>query len=393
MSDIKVVQVTFSFHLSYDLLFHKTVSTPSLKTQDVDIRIEEKYHNIPSESGIIGTYRTERKSIVHVSIERSLDSIKTAPVDIFEEAFNALISFLQLFRMRTRNFRVNPSKMRTSLAAKHGDLYSATYNPREIEDIKVSYEADDGIEYPLQDIFSNPIIVAAPVISGTGTRVCDESKWQDICQEFETTSPDGLSYSEYELLANELLTEAYGLIASEFPIYFVADPFDKSESPGPRMCAAIISIAVACEVYVKGYILKHGQSIYRNFLDNHREFTMPVKDYLDFAIKDIDGVSLKDVCSNLWSNIALLFEIRNKIVHLGKAVVKSRSGKTEYLMIHRYVDKLGRCVEELIDWLESPDKCTFPFKNDSDLREEIRLREEKKVQDSKEVAEKCKGRD
>ena len=365
----KEAKITFSFHLSDYLVFNKAVENRSLKTPNVDIKVEEKYEH--TESTIIGASSLEKKSIVHISMQRSLDSVMNTPVEISAEAFHILISFLQVFRMRTRNFRVNPSRMYASRSQHEG--IGVIYNPREIEGIKVICETDDGIKYPLQEIYGNPIIVASRTISGMGMRPCSKAQWQEICQEFEAISLNGPSFSEYELLANELLAEAYGFIATEFPTPLTADPLHKFEFPNPRVCAAVVSIAMACEIYIKGYIRENDKrGIYQKIFERHRDFTMPVWDYLDFVVEDIDGISLKTACLYLWQNIKLLFQLRNRIVHSGEVVY--RPNKRKYRIDQHDIKMLGICVEDLIDWLRSTDKRNFSFREDPKLKEKITSR-------------------
>ena len=180
------------------------------------------------------------------------------------------------------------------------------------------------------------------------------------------------SYSipDEKLLADELLTKANEFMSDfSYAIPLPNDPLYQFQYPGPGICAAIINIAVACEIYVKGYVRRKGNPIYEKILENHRDFTVPVKDYLDYIIKDITGFSLKEQCNDLWKNIELLFELRNKIVHSGKLIYKPNN--KEYTIQPGIVYKLGICVEKVIKWLESSDKYNFDFNDIPKLREEI----------------------
>jgi len=103
------------------------------------------------------------------------------------------------------------------------------------------------------------------------------------------------SYSipDEKLLADELLTKANEFMSVFYDsIPLPNDPLYQFRYPGPGICAAIINIAVACEIYVKGYVRRKGNPIYEKILENHRDFTVPVKDYLDYIIKDITGFSV-----------------------------------------------------------------------------------------------------
>lgn len=181
---------------------------------------------------------------------------------------------------------------------------------------------------------------------------------------------DSYQFDPDELLANELLTEAYRLIGSGYPP-FPENPFQKFQYPSPGICAAILNIAVACEIYVKGYVRKNGRSVYESILEHHRDFTMPVTDYLDYVVKDIDGLSLKDKRRELWDNIELLFELRNRIVHSGEATISARKSRKKHQVKPYYVFALGRSVEKTIEWLKSPNKCSFTFDDVSKLRTQI----------------------
>ncbi|MFC1717784.1 hypothetical protein ACFL6S_29260 [Candidatus Poribacteria bacterium] len=391
---MKPVKITFSFYLSYDLQSSEAISSetmhlpnphidlPGIEIPDGSIRFQriEEYISYPDMDGrlVVG------KTVIHIMLRRSLnDTIESRDfkqiASIYMEAVNMLLSFLLLFRSKTRDFGVKPSEMFSFW----GDINTWSdnpnflrfppimYDPRFIE--KIDLECEPERLYGANAIRLSAAFrcIAKPMIrSSQSMRVWNKSKWLEVCQEFDALMKDASSYSvsEEQLLVDELLIHAYELAGSTTRPRILTEPTRKAIS-GPEMRAAIVNIAVACEIYVKGYIRKHGKPVYGKIFESHMDFTMPVKEYLDFVIEDIDGVSLKTACKNLWKNIDLLFYLRNKVVHLGELGIKF--GGEKHPPTSYDVTRLGGCVEEVISWLESSDKCNFTFRDNPDLRKEI----------------------
>ncbi len=398
---MKPVKITFSFYLSYDIQSSEAISSeaidlpnphtalPSLEVPDGTIRIQRIEECIPIPDG--GGRQIVGKTVIHIMLRRSLydtlDSRDSRQIaGIYIEAINMLLSFLLIFRSKTKDFGVKPSEMFGFAGdintwfdnPKFQHIPLITYNPRFIEKIDLKCEPEQlyGVNAVKLSAVFRPLV--KPAIHGSHSgRTWNKSKWLKVCQEFDALMKDASSYSvsDEQLLVDELLIHAYELVHSTTLPRIPTEPTRKALYPGPEMRAAIVNIAVACEIYVKGYIRKHGRPVYGKILENHRDFTMPVKDYLDFAIEDIDGVSLKTACQSLWKNIDLLFELRNKIVHSGELAIKSKGRKCRPMP--NDVIQLGVCVEEVINWLESSDKCNFTFGDNPDLRKEIISRKKK----------------
>jgi hypothetical protein len=352
---------------------------PCFDIPDGSIRIEQREEHVPfrSSSGFLNI----DKSIIHITVLRYLsddpnsDDIRK----IYLEVFKILISFLQLYRMKTKNFIVKPAEIcgpwtEDINESKASGFPLITYNPHELEKIEISYEPKhEGASIALlnRNFFAEEVIYHP-----SHGRPCKEFEWQEICQELNILLQNSSSYSipDEKLLADELLTKANEFMSVFYDsIPLPNDPLYQFRYPGPGICAAIINIAVACEIYVKGYVRRKGNPIYEKILENHRDFTVPVKDYLDYIIKDITGFSLKEQCNDLWKNIELLFELRNKIVHSGKLIYKPNN--KEYTIYPIVVHQLGICVEKVIKWLESLDKDNFDFNDIPKLREEITSRD------------------
>ncbi len=380
---MKQVKITFSFQLPYYIgLFSANDGSdkdcPIITISDVNIiRIEHIKEEKPfsDSSGILFI----PKSIIHISMLRNvgdkpdLNDIKK----IYVEAFKILISFLQLFRLRTREFTVNPAEIIGPLSLDEDPKFCRRkliyYNPQWIEKIAVNCE-------PECSLGGNAIrkllhaLVGGYITPGHRSACCNEPKWREIGQELsELLKNNSYKFDSDELLANELLTEAYRFIGGGYPP-FPEDPLRNFQYPSPGLCAGILNIAVACEIYVKGYVRKEGRPVYKSILENHRDFTMPVTNYLDYVIKDIVGISLKDKCRDLWDNIQLLFQLRNRIVHSGKATIPSNS-KNKHQVNPHDVFALGKSVETTIEWLKSPDKYSFSFGDVSKLRTQITSRQ------------------
>jgi hypothetical protein len=308
-----------------------------------------------------------------------LSAISDAPdsnciAKIYVDAFKILISFLQLFRLRTREFVVKPTEICGPLSLYEeykgsGRGCQIIYNPQGIEKIDVNCEPECHVGANLIKNTLRHFVI--PETHFGDIVQCNELQLHEIGQELRTLRQDAsYRFDPTEMLVNELLTEANRLLGSgRFPPY-PEDPFNKFQYPSPGLCAAILNIAIACEIYVKEYVRKNGRTVYKNILEHHRDFTVPVLGYLDYVIKDIDGISLKEKCRELWSNIELLFELRNRIVHSGKATIAANSG-IRHEVSPRDVSALGRSVSKMIEWLKSQNKCSFTFDDVPKLRTQI----------------------
>lgn len=377
-TELNQVKITFSFQLPYHIRLFQAADgsdrdCPIIEIPNVNIRIEHIKENKPFSNS--NCYEIITKSIIHIELLRYISDTPDRYYieNIYVEAFKILISFLQLFRLRTREFIVNPTEICGPLSLNE---YPRTdgrklfyYYAQGIEKLTVNCEPECSVGGNAIRIALR-FLVEKAIRGGHPGACCNELKWQEIGQELsELLQNDSYEFDSDELLANELLTEAYRLIGGGYPPV-PEDPLRKFKYPSPGMCAGIINIAVACEIYVKGYVRKKGRPVYGSILMNHRDFTMPVTDYLDYVVNDIDEISLKDKCRDLWDNIKLLFELRNRIVHSGEATITSNSGK-RYQVAPSYVFALGKSVEKTIDWLKSPDKRGFTFGDVPKLRTQI----------------------
>lgn len=149
-AELKQVKITFSFQLPYYIgLFlasdHSHRDCPIIEIPDGNIRIERIEEKTPFSRS--SGYEIISKSIIHIEMLRSVgDTPDLNCIEkIYIEAFKILISFLQLFRLRTREFAVKPTEICGPLSL-HEDIrfsgHLITYNPQGIKKIDVNCEPE-----------------------------------------------------------------------------------------------------------------------------------------------------------------------------------------------------------------------------------------------------------
>jgi hypothetical protein len=118
---------------------------------------------------------------------------------------------------------------------------------------------------------------------------------------------------------------------------------------------AIISAAVACEVFTKRFISKHAKKIGNDFYDYVIEEVREVfvLELLDKALESLMGHSIKEDNRPLWNDLVRLFQARNKVAHTGECYYMSQSGKTKHAVDSTKIMDLIERVYELFETLES----------------------------------------
>ncbi len=113
---------------------------------------------------------------------------------------------------------------------------------------------------------------------------------------------------------------------------FLLDSQDEVLSGNISM--AIVSAAVACEIFTDRFISskasKIGNKFYDYIIENVHEIS--VLDLLDVPLESLVGYSIKEKHRDLWNDLEKLFQTRNKVVHVGKCFYMSKSEKTQILV-------------------------------------------------------------
>lgn len=119
--------------------------------------------------------------------------------------------------------------------------------------------------------------------------------------------------SVYET-ALELLMHAQEIV--------VRESRERKDERSSTICAAIITVAAACEIFVRDFIKQQGSPLHK-FIIKEKETSFSVINLLDQILPEIPvfGKALKDFNPELAHNLYWLFKARNNSAHKGRPVI------------------------------------------------------------------------
>jgi hypothetical protein len=134
--------------------------------------------------------------------------------------------------------------------------------------------------------------------------------YQDVSEAANGREP---SSSVYDTCL-ELLMHAQEIVVSE--------ERERTEERAATVCAALITTASACEIFLRDFIRKKGTN-FHNYIIREKEKSFSVRDLLGPVLASMPtvGNSLWSINPELANNILLLINARNSSAHKGKPVV------------------------------------------------------------------------
>ena len=266
----------------------------------------------------------------------------------YVRAFSILNHFILRYRFNTFNYRTHPIKWRVWFAPPNAN----TPIPSEFVvetplQWKIDWDVDieEDIDLPAsinfhfrQDRSDGWVSYSYPVetLEKTYNEVSALIQGRRIKPKRQkNVSPDQDAYE----IAVELLMQAQELVFFEQK--------QRKEERDATVCAAIITTASACEVFVKGFVQTHGSSLHRFLI---KDKGLSVENLLHKVLADIPqiGKSLKTFNPELMHNIFLLTRARNNAVHKGKPQLTITQRREEIEEIDDDTERLTVKEEEII---------------------------------------------
>jgi hypothetical protein len=162
----------------------------------------------------------------------------------------------------------------------------------------------------------------------------------DVRHEHERTVADVEHLSELSLVTWQrhafLLKDVIDEAVPALPEVFLSDArYAALRVGGSDLRQAVLLAAVACETKVKTVITtlatEEKQSLVTLLLENPRDWSMSAVSLFDKGLKAICGRSLREEDKNLYKQIDMLFQDRNKIAHRGSAGISSPEALRGYV--------------------------------------------------------------
>ena len=114
---------------------------------------------------------------------------------------------------------------------------------------------------------------------------------------------------------------------------------------------AILEMAIACEVAIKQLFFKETTTAGAayEYLESKRRVNVRAIDLIHGVAKEVFGESFKDVASDAYGHIDLLFRSRNKVAHRGKAIYRDDGG--EHTVDRHCLEEWWPSVDLLMNWI------------------------------------------
>lgn len=144
-----------------------------------------------------------------------------------------------------------------------------------------------------------------------------------------------------EVLQNDLSIETHQ--------EFLADA--QTSIVNGNLSRAILEMAIACEVAIKQLFFKETTTAGAayEYLEHKRRVNVRAIDLIHGVAKEVFGESFKDVESNAYDHIDLLFRTRNKVAHRGKPVYRDNLG--EQTVNQQCLEEWWLSVDLLMKWI------------------------------------------
>ena len=115
---------------------------------------------------------------------------------------------------------------------------------------------------------------------------------------------------------------------------------------------AILEMAIACEVAIKQLFFKESTTAGAayEYLESKRHVNVRAIDLIHGVAKEVFGESFKDVDSEAYLHIDLLFRSRNKVAHRGRAIYRDNGG--EHTVNRECLEEWWSSVDILMNWIE-----------------------------------------
>lgn len=358
---------------------HDTKGTPNqelshILSLKINLNFEDVVIRIPFPKDTTGVIPTDLV-IVEVTRELSKAAINNPGnwrhaqeiQEFYGTALAYLKFFLKRFRYRTRNYYIEPF------------YYRLVAEETEVGSQPGGWSHDDAFRI-LVDLAHRVIFKGSTWFDNKGNAIETLAKLpmlrQIILQDFSwhrNYTEEDLFLIERDLqasacqesedqsvrtLCEEMILYAMNSCHKGWSVFEGMDEEDEILLQRTVVNVALINIAIACETYIKYFVAKRGRALHKLMLEKYREFQIPVVEYLDVILKDIQNSSLREENRILFENIKLLFEVRNKIAHQGWAFIVDRG---KQYPINNLGDIIGFAsdVYALLDWLDKVESRAF----------------------------------
>lgn len=286
--------------------------------------------------------------------------------EFYGTALAYLKLFLESFRYRTRNYYSEPFHYRlvtaeTEVGSQHGWSHKDAFEVWVELEHRVNFSGStwfDNKGNAIETLAKLPMLRPLLRHDINWHRNYTEEDLFLIERDLQASACQEPEEDSVRTLCEEMILYAMNSCHKRWSFFKGMDEDSQILLQGTVVNVALMNIAIACEVYVKHFVEKRGRVLHKLILEKYREFQIPVIEYLDVILKDIQGSSLKAENRILFGNIKLLFEVRNKIAHQGRAFIVDRG---KQYAINELADIIGFASDAyaLLDWLDKVEAGAF----------------------------------